>query len=198
MVATAPAPDVGVRRTTPGVLRTLATTATALVAGACLSSPAQAAPPPWPLPPAKARSGPVTMAKLATGFTAVSGAGTGGSTYTVSKMLNAPSTSYVDVRSASTVATRLTGTVGLDSFGITSVTISTCTTAWVNGSCAGVTTTVISTILPFTTNVLWSASLGAGAAVHLKVAVGGTIANRVTLTVATAATRAAGNRSVTP
>jgi hypothetical protein len=191
-----------VRATTRTVLRAVGSIAAVLVAvlvaGACLAAPAQAAPPPWALSPAAARSGTVTMAKLATSFVAVTGGGTGGATYTVSKSLNLPSTSYVDVRSASTVATRLTGTVALDTFGITSVTISACTSAWAGGSCPGTTTTVISTILPASSNVVWTNAVGAGAAVNLKVAVGGTIANRVTLTVATAATRAAGNRSTTP
>jgi len=183
------------RATTRAAARAVSTIAAVLVAGACLAPPAQAAPPPWVLPPGTASTGMVTMAKLATSFVAVSGGGTGGATYTVSKALNFPSTSYVDVRSASTIATRLTGTVALDTFGITSVTISACTSVWVSGSCPGTTTTVISTILPAGSNVVWSNSVNAAAAVYLKVAVGGTIANRVTLTVATAATRPPGNRS---
>jgi hypothetical protein len=182
-----------VRRATLQVLRVLSCAAAVLVAGACLTSPAQAAPP-WPLPPAKARSGAVTMASLGTGFVSISGGGTGGATYVVSKTLNVPSTSYAEVRSASSVATRVTGTVGLDTFGVTSVTISACSSPWSSGSCAGTTSTVISTILPVRTNVTWSPALPAGAAVHLKVAVGGAIANKVTLTAATAAVRPAGNR----
>lgn len=161
--------------------------------GEAAGSPAAAG---WSSPPVQQRTGTVSVAVLDQVFRVVSGPGSGGDTYSAGKVLGTTTVGYVDLVNTGTVPLLLTGTVSLDTFLGTTVTIVRCTTAWSGGACPGTTATVMSAVLSTRAELSWQpAPVPAAAAVRLKVTVGGSVGNRLTLTAAGRSARTPGDRT---
>ena len=158
------------------------------------ASPASAG---WPPSTVRTRTGALQAAVLGHSFVVVSGIGTGGTSYSASKLLSGTTLGQVDLVNTGTVALELSGTVSLTTFLSTTVTIARCTAAWSAGACPGTQTTLMFTLLSARTNVDWQSAppVPPGQAVHLKVTLGGSVANQVTLTATVRAGRAPGDRT---
>lgn len=149
----------------------------------------------WPPSTARTTSGALSVATLAQGFTMVSGTGTGGATYTASKLLGA-TVGYVDLVNRGSVPVYLSGTADLSSFASTTVRIDRCSAVWTGSSCPGTQATLMSSTLSSRTNVDWqSTPVAAGQVVHLQVTLGGSVTNSITLTAASRAARSPGDRT---
>ena len=174
----------------------LLTSALALAAAAMAADGGRSAQAGWPPSTVTGRTGALRVAVVGHLFTMVAGMGTGGVTYSANKLLTGTTTGYVDLGNAGTVPVTVAGTVSLSTFLSTTVTISRCSTVWSAGACPGTQTTLMSTMLSAKANVTWSSgAVAPGDAVHLKVVLGGSVANQVTLTAAPQAARTAGDRT---
>ena len=143
-------------------------------------------------------SGVLASAVLGADFVPLDTVGRGGSTYTAVKVLNLTTVGIVDVRSSSTAPALLTGTVKLDSFLLsTPVTIESCSVVWRGSTCDGTTHAVLpTTVLTAARTVRWqSAAVPPGGRVHLRVTIGGSVANTLTATVVWAPGRGGSDRT---
>lgn len=156
----------------------------------------------WPASTATRPTGTLSVARIGQSFRDVTGTGTVNnaatvSSYQVSKPLAVASTSYVDVANTGTVSEQVSGTVALQTFVTVTVTISRCAVAWTTGVCSTGSSLLMAVILASQQNITWTSSaLPAGQALHLRVDLLGSVANRLTLTAVGTPARSPGNRTL--
>ncbi len=151
----------------------------------------------WGRTTSSTTSGALRAALVQQRFVALDAMGTSSTaSYTAGKLLGTTTTGYTDLENTGTVPVRMSGTVGLATFLSTTVTVARCSVPWSAGACPGTQTTLLAAVLPARTNVDWTPTpVPAGGRVHLRVTLGGAVANHLTLTATSRAARAPGDRT---
>lgn len=167
-------------------LRALTTVISSLLVAATLS-PSGVSAAGWGASQARS-TGALQSASLTASATILSGPGTGGDTITISKLLTLSSSTIVEVTNTSQVPVMLSGMVRLSSVLLgTSVMIEACSAAWSGTTCAGTLSTIMPrTVMSSPRAIDWSIdALPSGQGLHVRVAIGGSVANDVTVTMVT-------------
>lgn len=182
------------RRRSSGLTGVLAATLTAALGTVCLAT-APAAQAAWK--PVTVAAAPLSVARLGSEVSMVSGAGTTTrNTYSVAGLLVA-STGDIDVVNTSTVPVTLSATITMASL-VAGTTVTQCSQPWQRWSCPGTQTLLASSALLAlpTLNYTWPTTTAPGQHLYVRVAVAGVLGG-VSVTLNPVSPRAAGDRTTT-